>query len=539
MLRLLHRPFEALSGSVGASPDEIKIIFSFLASYPLAGLLKRVPDAKPAWKNAFIICTSIFYLVGLFDLWRGLATLLVSASGTYCIAKFLRGSPYMPWIGFVFVMGHMSISHIRRQFANSPSTVDVTGAQMVLVMKLSAFCWNVADGQLPQETLSGFQKDRALKDLPPLLDFGAYVFFFPGLFAGPAFDYVEYRRWIDTTMFDLPSEVEPAKRPPVRKKRKIPRSGTPAAFKALHGLLWIGAFVYLSPRFSPEHLVVDSYRQYGLFRRVWIMYMVNLVSRLKYYGVWTLTEGSCILAGLGYNGVDPLTGKVSWNRLQNIDPWMVETAQNSRGYLAGWNMNTNKWLRNYVYLRVTPKGRKPGFRASMATFVTSALWHGFYPGYYLAFVLASLVQTAAKNFRRFVRPFFLEPVGGEPTSSKRFYDGLTLVATQLTFPFTTTPFILLGLTDSLKAWRGVYFYGLVSTLACLVFFASPGKALLKSRLEERQGQASSRLVRSISSESLTGGEPILGISKDLEQDMSEAMREIKTEVEARQHKKRS
>lgn len=125
--------------------------------------------------------------------------------------------------------------------------------------------------------------------------------------------------------------------------------------------------------------------------------MVNLVTRLKYYGVWTLTEGSCILAGLGYNGVDPVTGKVSWNRLQNIDPWMVETAQNPRSYLAGWNMNTNNWLRNYVYLRVTPRGKKPGFRASMTTFVTSAFWHGFYPGYYMAFVLASLIQTAAKS----------------------------------------------------------------------------------------------------------------------------------------------
>jgi hypothetical protein len=50
-----------------------------------------------------------------------------------------------------------------------------------------------------------------------------------------------------------------------------------------------------------------------------------------------------------------------------------------------------------VYLRVTPRGKKPGFRASMATFVTSAFWHGFYPGYYLTFVLASFVQTVAKS----------------------------------------------------------------------------------------------------------------------------------------------
>lgn len=31
----------------------VKLIFSFLLSYPLAGLLKRVPDARPAYKNLF------------------------------------------------------------------------------------------------------------------------------------------------------------------------------------------------------------------------------------------------------------------------------------------------------------------------------------------------------------------------------------------------------------------------------------------------------------------------------------------------------
>lgn len=294
-------------------------------------------------------------------------------------------------------MGHMSINHIRRQAADSPSTVDITGAQMVLLMKLSAFCWNVADGQLPEDQLSEFQQDRMLKELPSLIDFAGYVLFFPALFAGPAFDFAEYRRWIDTTMFDVAPSVDPTKKPPVRKKRKIPRSGGAAAWKAAMGLFWIGLFMALSGPYHTGVLISDSYMEHNFLHRVWIMHMVNFVARLKYYGVWTLTEGACILTGLGYNGVDPVTGKISWNRLQNIDPWMVETAQNPRAYLAGWNMNTNNWLRNYVYLRVTPRGKKPGFRASLTTFATSALWHGFYPGYYLTFVLASFIQTAAKR----------------------------------------------------------------------------------------------------------------------------------------------
>jgi lysophospholipid acyltransferase len=303
----------------------------------------------------------------------------------------------MPWLAFVFVMGHMSVSHIARQAANNPQAVDVTGAQMVLVMKLSAFAWNVADGTLPEEVLSDLQKDRRLPELPSLLDYAGYVFFFPSLLVGPAFDFAEYRRWLDCTMFDVPTTIDPAKRPPTRRKRKIPRSGTPAMLKLAAGLIWILVFLKLWALYYPEVLLDDDYPQYGFLHKLWILHMVGFTARSKYYGVWTMTEGSCILAGLGYNGVDPVTGKVSWDRLTNISPRGVEFAQNCREYLGNWNINTNKWLRNYVYLRVTPRGKKPGFRASLATFTTSAFWHGFYPGYYLAFVLASFVQTVAKS----------------------------------------------------------------------------------------------------------------------------------------------
>lgn len=398
--------------SVGCSPSAVKLIFSFLISYPLAGVLKRIPDARPWQKNVFIIryclqpnlntyilnvaSVSIFYLIGLFDLWGGLWTIFLSSAGAYAIAAYVQG-PYMPWINFVFQMGYMSVSHIYRQMVADPSKVDVTGAQMVLIMKLTAFCWNVYDGTLPQETLSEQQKDRALHKLPDLLDYAGFVLFFPSVMVGPAFDYAEYRRWIETSMFELPPGTDPSKAPPTRKKRKIPRSGTPAAWKAAYGLAWIFAFLQFSGYYYPAYYFSDKYKEYSFVRRVWQLHMLGFTSRMKYYGVWSLTEGACILSGIGYKGIDPKTGKADWGRLTNIKPLGIELAQNSHAYLGNWNINTNHWLRNYVYLRVTPKGKKPGFRASMATFVTSAFWHGFYPGYYMAFVLASFMQNTAKS----------------------------------------------------------------------------------------------------------------------------------------------
>ena len=200
-------------------------------------------------------------------------------------------------------------------------------------------------------------------------------------------------------MFDVPAGTDPTYRPKTRKQRKIPRSGTPAIMQAVQGLLWIFLFLQFSKWYNNGLVLGQEYMRFGFLRRVWLLEMLGVTTRMKYYGVWSLTEGACILSGLGYRGVDPKTGKVDWHRLQNVNPFGVELAQNSRAYLENWNMNTNSWLRNYMYLRVTPKGKKPGFRASLATFVTSAFWHGFYPGYYLTFVLAAFLQTIAKSKR--------------------------------------------------------------------------------------------------------------------------------------------
>ncbi|KAL9133265.1 MAG: hypothetical protein Q9175_005558 [Cornicularia normoerica] len=530
MLPYINIPFQYASSATGASVDELKLIASFLLSYPLAGVLKRIPDAKPYQKNLFIIAVSLFYLVGLFDLWSGIRTLFISSAGAYLIASYVD-SPFMPWIGFVFIMGHMSVNHIYRQFANAPDKVDITGAQMVLAMKLTAFCWNVQDGRLPQKDLAGFQRERALPQLPSILDFAGYVLFFPSLFAGPSFDFIDYRRWIETTMFEIPAGTDLSAAPKTRKKRKIPRSSTPATIKAVIGFVWILLYLRFAGWYNSSLVLGDQYMKHGFLRRVWILEMLGFSTRMKYYGVWYLTEGACILSGMGYKGVNPRTNKVDWDRLQNVNPWGIESAQNSRAYLENWNMNTNNWLRNYMYLRVTPKGKKPGFRASLATFVTSAFWHGFYPGYYLTFVLAAFLQTIAKNFRRHIRPFFFTPDGQRPTPYKIYYDVLSYLATQMAFCFTTAPFVLLTLSDSLLVWIRVYLYAVLGAAVSMAFFASPAKLWLIQKLRKRNQNALQTKEKA--------EHPLMGLPSDPAGDINEAVREIKEEVEARRRRGQS
>jgi len=570
MLPFVNVPFAYFQGVTGSSVDELKLITSFILSYPLAAVLKRIPDEKPWLKNVFIIAVALFYLIGLFDLWGGVVTLSISAAGAYAISAYID-SPLMPWVGFVFLMGHMSVSHIYRQIAADPSVIDITGAQMVMVMKLSAFCWNVQDGRSPEKDLVDFQKEHAVRKMPALLDYIGYVLFFPSLMAGPAFDYVDYQRWLETTMFQIPPGTDPASAPKTRKQRKIPRSGTPAAIKAAKGLAWILLFLAIGGWYTPELVLSEQYAGFGFTRRVWILQMLGFTTRLKYYGVWTLTEGACILSGLGYNGIDPKTGRVDWDRLRNVNPLAIETAQNSRAYLENWNINTNHWLRNYVYLRVTPKGKKPGFRASLATFITSAFWHGFYPGYYLTFILAAFIQTAAKSksarpsvpmhsslirtdFRRHIRPLFLTPDGTRPSEYKRYYDFVTYVGTQAVFSFATAPFVVLSLSHSLLVWRRVYFYVVIGVFATLAAFASPAKAWLTRQqgiqtivFDEQQSTGEKVGAAAVAAEGTRpeikreenhsqGG--ILGVPEDPETDIDEIVNEVLEKIEVRREGER-
>ena len=141
--------------------------------------------------------------------------------------------------------------------------------------------------------------------------------------------------------------------------------------KALWAIFWFAFSIKAGGYFYESYLLGDEFLKRGFLSQVWYLYGFAFASRLKYYGAWSLSEGACILSGLGYNGVDPVTKKQKWDRLTNIEPFKLEFAENARAFLESWNMNTNYWLKNYVYLRITPKGKKPGFRSTLGTFATS------------------------------------------------------------------------------------------------------------------------------------------------------------------------
>ena len=110
---------------------------------------------------------------------------------------------------------------------------------------------------------------------------------------------------------------------------------------------------------------------------------------------WTLTECGPIASGLAFNGYDKETGKPKFDRVQSAVLWNLEFSYTVKDFLASWNMSVPKWLKHYVFLRFLPndKKKKVNPMAAFITFLVSAVWHGFYPGFYLFFSGAFLLDT--------------------------------------------------------------------------------------------------------------------------------------------------
>lgn len=149
------------------------------------------------------------------------------------------------------------------------------------------------------------------------------------------------------------------------------------------------------------------------------------------------------------------------------------------------------------------------------------------------------------DFRRYLRPFFLDPATQKPLPAKRYYDIFSWLVTQLTFSFVVAPFLILTFSGSIKAWARVYFYAIIGTAASMAFFASPAKGYLKRTLEERAARAGvvkrddggrgrgegreGEEYRNTSTDSAR--EPLLGISSDPQRELDEAINDIKGEIE--------
>ncbi|KAJ1927018.1 Lysophospholipid acyltransferase [Tieghemiomyces parasiticus] len=494
--------FQSLSNRYlgGLPADRVQVMACLLLAYPLAHGFRQLPVDRPALKHTFSLAATAFLFLVVQGQWIGMVHILASTLATYGLVSTIGSSVWGPRAVFILTMAHLSLTHIHRlgyDIDNPP--LDHSGAQMMLVIKLTSFAYSVYDGHClarerrengaateqkagPPSVLSARQRSRAVLpgEWPSLLEFGGYVFFFGSFFVGPAFEFADYREFISLRVFrPAGAQANPAE-PPV-----IPDSRPAAYRKLLSGLLPLLGVLFLAPQFPARRLLSAQYAALGLPTRIGYILATCFATRLPFYVAWLTAEGSCILAGLGFEGYiegsATSAGKVrGWNALTNVHPLRYETAQNIKELLDAWNLATNRWLKNYVFLRLTPPGTKPTLATTLATFLVSALWHGFFPGYYLSFITVAVMASVARTLRRSLRPIFVRPDGGSVTSGRRrAYDIAGWAITTFSVHYAVTPFVLLYWHESLYVWRVNYYLGHVGLVAFILFFQLGGGRWLR------------------------------------------------------------
>ncbi|KAK3738858.1 hypothetical protein QZH41_015067 [Actinostola sp. cb2023] len=334
---------------------------------------------------------------------------------------------------------------------------------MILVQKVTYVALSVHDGKGRDEKhLSSEQKQEQLKQVPSPLQYFGYVLHYSMLLSGPACTYRQYKDFINGSCTEV----------------RI----TPVLKKSLVSLLCLLLFFNVTPRF-PISLNADEHfigSQPFLWRLLYSWISIIAI-RMQYYFAFKTGEAINNLCGLGFSGYDN-DGNALWDSMANVSILRVEFGLNFKMVLENWNISTVLWLRRYwsssynnfhiwsIYDRLTN-------HRTLGVFVLTAVWHGFYGGYYLTFITCQLMVEAARAVRRTLRDKFQRT----PLLS-RVYDVITCVTTVVCLTYATVPFALLDLWAGLRFWRSMYYFGHV--IAFLVLLMLRGKSTRAKVLTE-------------------------------------------------------
>jgi hypothetical protein len=262
--------------------------------------------------------------------------------GVFITCKYSEWMRKRPTVLFGLLLLQLAYHHISRQihFYNQ-YTVNVTGPLMMLVIKLSAFAYDIHDAKIDMKTVR-FGR------------FMAWNLLFAGFFTGPVVMYREFEGFCEnprkfTSINDdkkasdktsdkacdkdktndniacdniscdkacdrVISESESDSKTDSTSLYKTSLAGRKrrATFLILSASLLLIFGLLLQPHFPTQNLlqvVSNARNENSLLYRIVFMHLALLGWRIKYYVAWLLAEGALVIIGLGWIRKD---GKIKW-----------------------------------------------------------------------------------------------------------------------------------------------------------------------------------------------------------------------------------
>lgn len=453
--------FAGLSEYTGLATDQLNFIISQLVALGVATLYRTVlhpSKTTTAVRHAFGLVCGL--LMGYFCF--GFQALHLAGLPAVCYIVIITQNPHiMHGMVLTVALMYLSCLHLHRQIYDYGSYgLDISGPLMVITQKVSSLAFSLHDGLTKKENeMTGSQKLHAVYKTPSFIEYFSYTLLFPSLMAGPVIFYNDYIEFIEGKAY---SKIQGTS----QKDNFIVHEPSPT--KIICRKLFVATacaytFVLFLPKFPISRTKEDSFiNNTSMSYKFWYLTVSTTLMRFKYYFAWTLADAICNNCGLGFNGYNA-DGSSKWDRFSNVDIFSFEFATSLKQAIEAWNKGTNIWLRTLVYERTK---KYP----TLLTYALSAVWHGFYPGYYLTFLSGALFTFASREVRRYVRNYFMSS-----KESKFIYDILTFALTHFVLAYLTFPFVLLEFRPSIVLYNHLFWclhLGAILTLLLVPKFAT-------------------------------------------------------------------
>ena len=371
-----------LENKLGAPSEQIVLITTMSAAIPFSLLNYFISNRTSRLLYSLIIGFILQYSIYGINTFHTVFGTIIS----YYFVKFNKRRISAFYI-LIASMAHLSYLNIARMIVDYGGWAidDISTIYLVAVAKYSSFAFCYEDGGKDINTMvNKHHKEKRIVEMPSFLEYASYIYFYPTTIIGPFIEYKDFINFID--------------------KKECYQNLTSKLFyiisqgfqKLFISIFFIIIFSIYGGKYPMALVGTAQLREIypEWWKRILYMYACGPIGRSKYYIAWALTYSSLIFSGMAYGEtVDENNKDIV---IPNVDKGSYgsiiynEFGPNPRYKMIYWNNSIHIWLKYNVYTRVLgSSGRFKNNKiiASFITYVFSALWHGFYPSYYVSFLL--------------------------------------------------------------------------------------------------------------------------------------------------------
>lgn len=373
-------PMEGIAQSLGVSAVGLRFMFGILVGYPFSFIYLLFPNSSYNRKHLYFTVTGItitYFCFGADCIYN-----LFSIFLSYVSFSVLGPSMKNVLFNFIFHTAYLFFGYV----VNATDSYDVkwTTPQCILCLRLIGLAWDVYDGHQPEESLSPEQKYYRITKTPSFMELFGFSYCFCGCLSGPQFSFQRYLRFTTNTLVDKDVQDK-------QNGRFV------ASFKRfMSAVIVLTFFTMFDSKYKSDMLLTSEVLAKPFFEKVLLMGIIYYVQFAKYVFVWWFAESVSMLIGLSYDGKDE-DGKPKWEGLNNFKFRKFFFGAFFQDIIESFNIQTNRWSGRYVFKRLRFLGNRTA--SHVLTLIYLSVWHGFYIGYLVMFVLEFVTMIVEKEVR--------------------------------------------------------------------------------------------------------------------------------------------